>query len=441
MPHIEGLRTGVWHGDHPLALDFPEGWEVTAYWPRTPPPLDDAALRAALERPIGQPPIRELCRGKLRPVIIVDDLCRPTPAFHVMPFVLEQFRQGGIAAREITIVMATGAHGVTAPDWLAKKVGREAASMCRLVTHDSRRRGVRLGTTPAGTPVIANGEVAAADFLVGIGGIYPSDNTGFGGGAKLALGVLSRGSIAWLHNRHPDVGWGVAPRHSSFRDDLEAVSRLLRLDTIFTLHINPHREVVRATCGDHYRYFPDEVAYARETFAAPLPGSADVVISNAYPNDLSLTFARSKGMVPFLHAPRQTSRIAIAACSEGAGVHGLFPFFNVPLLHARRVQLQRLAALGPGAALRVAAQRLLHKPQAQVSGEDAAPAPRRVARSVHPLWLYRTAGHAPPLPRVRGVEVSASWAEIINTVWKEQGGRRPLRVALYPCAPLQCFDA
>jgi len=440
MPRIEGLRTAAWHGDLPLALDFPDGWEITAHWPRTSPPLDDAALRAALEHPIGQPPIHALCRGKSHPVIIVDDLCRPTPASRVMPFVLDQFRQGGIAANQITIVMATGTHGLTSSDWVAKKVGPEAASACRLVTHDSRRSGVRLGFTPAGTPVIANREVAAADFLVGIGGIYPSGNTGFGGGAKLALGVLTLGCIACLHNRHPDVGWGLAPRNSSFRDDLDAVCRLVKLDTILTLHINHHREVARAISGDHFRYFPGEVSFARARFAAPLPADADVVLCNTYPIDVSLTFARSKGMVPFLHAPPTASRIAIAACSEGPGVHGLFPVFDVPFFHPRRVHLRRLAALGPAHALRAVARRIFSKPHLHTPLQKSSPAARRVGTPTHPIWLYRTAAHAPPLPRARGFAVSLSWAEVINAVMQEQGDRRNLRVALYPCAPLQCFD-
>lgn len=58
----------------------------------------------------------------------------------------------------------------------------------------------------------------------------------------------------------------------------------------------------------------------------PAPEGADVVISNTYPNDVSLTFGRMKGMVP-LHAwaPPRATRIAVAACTEGIGRHNLFP--------------------------------------------------------------------------------------------------------------------
>ena len=441
MTRIGGLRTAAWHGDRLLDLEFPDEWDIMVHWPRTPPPLIDEAIRAALERPIGQLPIRELCRGKMRPVVVVDDLCRPTPVGRVIPFLLEQFQQGGILAKQITIVMATGTHGVTAQDWLAKKVGPEAAAQCRLIVHDSRRRGVRLGTTRYGTPVVANREVAASDFLVGVGGVYPSGNTGFGGGSKLALGVRTFGSVAWLHNRHPDVGWGIEPRSSSFRDDLEAACRLLKLNTILTLHIDHHRDVIRATSGDHYRYFPEEVTFARSAFAAPLPSVADVVVCNTYPNDVSLTFACSKGMCAFVHARPQASKIAVAACSEGMGVHGLFPITSVPRFHARRVQLQRLAALGPGRAVLAVGQRLLERVQARSKPQGSSPVQRRAETTRRPIWLYRTVERAPELPPVRGLEVRTSWSEVIKAVKKQQAGRRNLRVALYPCAPLQCFEA
>jgi len=441
MTRIGGLRTAAWHGDRVLDLEFPEEWDVTVHWPHTPPPLADDAIRAALERPVGQLPIRELCRAKTRPVVIVDDLCRPTPAWRVMPFLLEQFRQGGIPAKQVTIVMATGTHGVTSPDWMAKKVGPEAAAHCRLEVHDSRRRGVRLGTTRHGTPVVTNREVAASDFLVGIGGVYPSGNTGFGGGAKLALGVLTFGSVAWLHNRHADVGWGVAAQRSSFREDLEAISRLLKLNTVLTLHLDHNRKVVRIASGDHYRYVPEEVAFARRTFAAALPGDADVVVCNAYPNDVSLTFARSKGMAAFAHAGTGASKIAVAACSEGPGVHGLFPLAGSPRFHAQRVLARRLAALGPGQAAAAVGRRLLGALRAPSRPRKTSAPPQRATGPGSPIWLYRTVEGAAELPLVNGLQVRTSWTEVIAAVRTEQTGRRKLRVALYPCAPLQCFEA
>jgi hypothetical protein len=174
--------------------------------------------------------------------------------------------------------------------------------------------------------------VAASDYLLGIGGIYPNHTAGFGGGAKLALGVLATRSIARLHYRHEQMGWGAVEGENPFRRDLEAVARLVGLNTTLSLQIDARGEIVRLACGDHLRYFPEEVKFARETFAAPAPEEADVLVANAFPNDLSLTFARVKGTAVFARGRAGASRVVVAALTEGAGHHGLFP----AVLHSDR---------------------------------------------------------------------------------------------------------
>ena len=61
---VVALRTAAWYGDRPLPLELPAGWRVTTLRPSTPPPLDDHQIALALERPVGQPPLRELARGR-----------------------------------------------------------------------------------------------------------------------------------------------------------------------------------------------------------------------------------------------------------------------------------------------------------------------------------------------------------------------------------------
>ena len=45
------LKTGVWQADEPFELNLPAEWNVTTYWPQTPPPLTDSAIAASLECP------------------------------------------------------------------------------------------------------------------------------------------------------------------------------------------------------------------------------------------------------------------------------------------------------------------------------------------------------------------------------------------------------
>ncbi|MBI3668911.1 MAG: DUF2088 domain-containing protein [Acidobacteria bacterium] len=299
IPHR--LRTAAWYGDAPLDLEFPENWDVAWAWPDTPPPLEDSQIRECLARPTGQAPIRERCRGKRRPVVLVDDMNRPTPVARVMPFLLEEFRAAGIAAKDVTMIMARGSHGASPREAMVKKIGPEAAAACRFLLHNPQRNMKRIGKTSQGTPVLINRDVLSGDFVMGIGGVYPNHTTGFGGGTKLALGVLDLRVISHLHHDHDGAGWGSAAVENAFRREVDEMARMIGLETFITVHVDANREPVRIRTGDFRAYFGEEVRFARKAFLAPWPESADVVISNAYPNDLSLTFAQAKGDHPVRH--------------------------------------------------------------------------------------------------------------------------------------------
>ena len=434
------LRTGAWYGDYVWRAAIPPSWNVDVFTPRAGKPLTDAQIRERLEAPDGQPPIRELCRGKTRPVVIVDDLNRPTPAWRVMPALLRQFKDAGISPHDVGIVVASGTHGLPPIDAFAKKVGKEAATLCRLYVHDCDRNLINLGRTSFGTPVLVNRHVVDSDFLVGIGGLYPNHSAGFGGGSKLALGVLGFRSIAGLHYGHKSMGWGASNSLSStFRRDLDEIAQLIGLNTTVSILLNADRDAVELRCGDHSTYYADLLDSAREAYRAPSPHQdTDVVISNAFPEDLSLTFARMKAFHLLDAAPRHASRIAIASCSEGLGFHALFPFMNAPKYHRLRMNIMHVRMLlgKPD----ILARRVFRRLARQVDSRRGASTPARSTRN--PIWLFRPdladTAHLPALPaEIPGIRVTSSWDEVIEGVSREQGFDAGLRVVIYGCASMQ----
>jgi nickel-dependent lactate racemase len=433
------LRTAAWYGDRLVSLTFPAEWDVTVVWPQTPPPLSCSDIAAAVEQLFGQPSVREMCQGKSRPLVIVDDMNRPTPVNRVMPILLQCFADVGMRTKEVTILVATGMHGAPQADALLRKIGSEAASTCRILVHDPKGDLVKLGKTSFGTPVLVNKAVAASDFVVGIGGVYPNQTAGFGGGSKLILGVLGRRSVMHLHYRHKSESWGSPKTGTDFRRDLDQIARIAGLRTVISLQVNADREVVRVVCGDPELYYAQEVAFARESFRAPLPEAADVVIANAYPNDVSVTFVRKKGTMPLRGCPPGVSRVVIGACSEGAGDHALFPFVNRPHFQRQRQILQRISVLQP----REIAKRIIDKLQAVRRRRSLRLPGKSGSESTYPIWLYRTETETKhPLPvRIPGMQATSCWPEILDAITKEQQGKQSLKVLIYPCAPLQCLDA
>ena len=428
------LRTGVWHADNSLSLPIPAHWEVTVFRPATPPPLSDSQIERALDQPAAQPPLRELCRQRKtrKPLIIVDDPNRPTPAFRVLPSLLRQFQSAGIAREEVSILVATGTHGAPRLETVLRKLGPEAAS-CPLFVHDSTRDLVDIGRTSRRTPVGVNRYVTESDFVVGVGGIYPNHQAGYGGGTKIALGALGLRTIAALHSFHKRLDWGTVPSHDPMRKDLDEIARLIGLASVVSLQIDGDGQLIRMAAGDPTRYYAEEVAFARQAFRAPAPSGADVVISNAYPNDLSVTFVHKKGIYPLRLCSPGASRIVIAACSEGHGLHQLFPYAIRPHFYRLRRAVRRASLMSaPELAAKLAGKlrgAVHHRERADGgSTRDA----------LHRMWLYRTVPDGSELPTpLPDMRVTSDWDSIVRAVEAEQGGKIPLKVYVYPCAPLQ----
>ena len=101
MSAVCRLRTAAWYGDRVVELPVPDGWDLAINAPRTPPPLSDSEIDAALRDPVGQEPISRLAADRARPLIIVDDLTRPTPADRIVPAAGQDSH--GYPCREATI--------------------------------------------------------------------------------------------------------------------------------------------------------------------------------------------------------------------------------------------------------------------------------------------------------------------------------------------------
>jgi nickel-dependent lactate racemase len=427
------IKTGVWYGDALIDLPVPSGWEVKVLWPATPPPLTTEEMAVILEQPVGRVSVRELCKGKSRPLIIVDDLNRPTPVSEIMPLLIRDICAADIDPGNITILMATGTHGRPRSDDILKKVGKEAAQ-CRLLIHDCFADVVKIGATTCGTPVFVNKAIMESDAVIGVGGIYPNHTAGFGGGSKLAVGVLGIRTIYHLHFRNKAINWGNTNIDNKFRMELDEIAEMIGMEMNVSLIIDANRNIIKIYCGDQRKYFPEAVSFYHKTFGAPQPDDdVDVVISNAYPNDLSLIFARMKGFVPLNNCRRSASRISIASCNEGLGLHHIWPFVNVPRFHKVRHVLRVLSVLSVRDIInkmhRILRRALMSrfKPQGADNGKPS-----------NPVWLYRTGDQAVKLPhKVPGINITSEWREIIEAVSKEQPKQDNLRVLVYPCSFLQ----
>ena len=324
------LRTQAWIADTETAFDLPQGWDVTCYPPVDAPALDDPGMRESLANPIDTQTIAEIARGKHSAAIVVDDLSRPTPAADILPYVLSELNRAGVADGGIRIVIGGGSHRPLTEEEIAKKVGADAARRCKVYNHDAYSGELTgLGNLPDGTPVYINPVVADSDIKIGVAGVFPHPNAGFGGGAKIILpGVCGIATIAYFHSQFAYRGRGNIEEQGGqedMRTIAEKTARLAGLDLVVNAVLNSRREVAGLFTGDVVAAHRAAAKFARRVYSTPIPRagvqSCDIVIINAYPLDYDPVQV-SKSAWP-LEVFDKAYRVTISAASDGIPYHGL----------------------------------------------------------------------------------------------------------------------
>ena len=142
-------------------VDIPDGNLIAILEPRVAPRAeeDDASkVRRALSSPIGTPRLRDMAPHGGSVLILIDDNTRNTPADRILPLLLEELGQGGVAPEDVTIMIALGTHRPMTREETERKVGRSILDACRVVEHrwDRPEDLVRLDDTEHGTEVWVN---------------------------------------------------------------------------------------------------------------------------------------------------------------------------------------------------------------------------------------------------------------------------------------------
>ena len=320
------LLSNAWYGDKPLQIYFPENWEVTVVGDSELTRLTDGQIQDKLNAPIGCNSLREKASTAQKAVILVDDLTRPTPCFKILPFVIKEIIDGGMPKEAIDVIISGGTHKPESKEDMIKKVGREIYTSYRVTCHDSHKNLVKLGKTKRGTPLLLNRTVTQSDLKIGIGCIIPHPAAGFSGGAKLLIpGVCGAETVSFLHSYLKGCKLRGGSVETDFRSEIENAASIVGFDFSINAVINNRREIVGLFTGDMIRAFKEGVDFMNRYYRVPFVNDAEIVISDAYPEDVSLNLVRDRGLWPVFGRKKTVSNVVIAACSAGVGSHELFP--------------------------------------------------------------------------------------------------------------------
>jgi nickel-dependent lactate racemase len=226
----------VFSGDQVLEIDLPVGSRVV--YPR--PPIDalkdtDAAIRYAINRPLGSDPLHAKLRPGMKVVIAIDDVSVPLPPMRrpdarerVLSVVLQLLADH--AVDDVEIIIATSIHRRMTAEEVRHVVGDRIFNAYwpdRLYNHDAEDpKGMKvLGTTDHGEVVELNRRAAEADLLIYVSvNLVPMS----GGHKSVAVGLCGYRSLRAHHNPHVmrDCWSYMDPSASALATSVERMGRL-----------------------------------------------------------------------------------------------------------------------------------------------------------------------------------------------------------------------
>ena len=281
----------------------------------------EAAVRHALENPIGCEKLCKLVKPGQKVAIVTSDISRPLPTWAILPSVLQELRRGGVAYEDITVVFALGSHRAHTEEEKRHLAG-ESYDLVRCV--DSNPADcVHMGTTKRGTPVDITRVVAEADVRICLGNIEFHYFAGYSGGAKAIMpGVSTPAAIQCNHRMmvSQDACAGKL-EGNPIREDIEEAGAICGIDFIVNVVLDEHKHIVHAVAGEVTKAHRAGCAYLDKMYRTPIPAQADIVLvsQGGAPKDANL-YQTQKALDNAKHAVKKGGTVILmGACPEGFG--------------------------------------------------------------------------------------------------------------------------
>jgi nickel-dependent lactate racemase len=347
------MRIKLDYGRTGLDVELPAARVVGPLAIRDVPPLPDpeAAVRDALLRPVGSPPLAELARGRRNACILVCDITRPVPNRLLLPPLLRTLEEQGIARRDILILVATGLHRPNEGAELEEMLGPDIVANYRIENHHGKvlEEHDYLGETPNGVPVYLDRRYVRADLKITTGLIEPHLMAGYSGGRKVICpGIAALETVKVWHGprflEHPRADSGILDGNPVHEENTR-IALMAGCDFIVNVCIDGQRRVTWVGAGDMLKAWEVGVRFVEGVVKVPVPEPMDVVITSCAGYPLDTTWYQAvKGLTGALPIVKQGGTIILAASlSEGLG----------------SPEFQRLMAENPD--LKVFKQRILGK--------------------------------------------------------------------------------
>lgn len=304
-----------------ISVSLPEDKIIGVVEGKPYPPIEnvEGAVKEALNRPIGTPPLKDIVKPGEKVALVVSDVTRAWIRFDIiLPHILNELNAAGVPDQDILLVVALGAHRINTREEHVLVYGQEVADRVRIIQSYGPHSEdfAYIGTTSRGVPVSINKEILKADKVILTGGIIYHLMAGFGGGRKSILpGVAGYGTIQANHSLclNETVGQGTNPMcvsgqldGNAMNEDMIEIAKMVNPDFLFNVTLTAEGKFARFFAGHWLDAWLEGCKTVEEIFGVPIEEKADMVIasSGGYPKDINL------------YQADKTMDNAIMACKE-----------------------------------------------------------------------------------------------------------------------------
>jgi nickel-dependent lactate racemase len=289
-----------------------------------------ATLLAAIRAPLESASLRSLVRPGQTIAISVCDITRAQPRRETIEAIFAELPD--VSPADVTILIATGTHRINTPSEVERMLGRELASRCRVINHDSRDDSTLefVGTTSKGVRVLLDREWMKADIRITTGFVEPHFFAGFSGGPKMvAPGLAGLETVMTLHDAarigHPNATWGIT-EGNPIHDDVREIAAMAPPHFSIDVALNREQKITAAFAGNLFAEHKATCAHVKTTAMRAVPAPFDVVLTtnSGYPLDQNL-YQAVKGMSAAAQIVKKGGTIICAAeCRDGLPSHGSY---------------------------------------------------------------------------------------------------------------------
>ena len=323
---MDSIKIELPYGHDTITVQVPSEKLVGIFLPRALAPVSDPAqaLCDALAHPVSASRLRDMAARARRVAIAIEDATRPVPNALLLDAVMAELEAGGVAPRQVVVVVATGLHRPMSDQELAHALGRWFGVVaCENHNANEPQRLTRLGTTSLGTEVSLNRSFLAADLRITTGDVEYHQFCGYGGGVKCVYpGLADAAAIRANHARMDLPGTGPGRLDGNpVRQEIDEVGRLAEVHFNVSVALDAEHRLVAVRAGDPHLSFRQACRFIDEMYAVEVPRRADLVLASpgGHPKDIDL-YQSQKAIEEATQVVAPGGDVLVTArCAEGSG--------------------------------------------------------------------------------------------------------------------------